>query len=113
MAPEMITGKEKQGTSMDWWALGIILYEITLGTLPFHNERAQTSNDVFRSIVNADLTFPKRHPLSRSAVDFIRQLLRKVREGGSPRGRGGGGGEGGRRGAKGGGRTHNLLALVI
>ncbi|CAN0258168.1 unnamed protein product, partial [Laminaria digitata] len=77
MAPEMITGKEKQGTAMDWWALGVILYEITLGTLPFHSEMAQTSTDVFRSIVNAELSFPRRHPLSRSAVDFIRQLLQK------------------------------------
>ena len=61
MAPEMITGNEKQGTALDWWALGVIMYEISLGTLPFHSEMAQTSNDVFRSIVNADLTLSLIH----------------------------------------------------
>ena len=78
MAPEMVTGKERQGTGMDWWALGVMLYEITLGTLPFHSELVQSSNEVFRSIVNKELKFPRRHNLSRSAVDFIRELLRKV-----------------------------------
>ncbi|CBN75159.1 protein kinase [Ectocarpus siliculosus] len=78
MAPEMVTGKTAQGTGMDWWALGVMLFEITLGTLPFHSELpSQSSNEVFRSIVNAELKFPRRHNLSRSAVDFIRQLLRK------------------------------------
>lgn len=79
MAPEMVTGKTAQGTGMDWWALGVMLFEITLGTLPFHSELPfQSSTEVFRSIVNAELKFPRRHNLSRSAVDFIRQLLRKV-----------------------------------
>ncbi|CAN0160451.1 unnamed protein product [Laminaria digitata] len=41
---------------------------------------AQTSNRIFRSIVNADLGFPRRHPLSRSGVNFIQQLLRKRAE---------------------------------
>ncbi|CAN0167441.1 unnamed protein product, partial [Scytosiphon promiscuus] len=78
MAPEMVTGKQRQGTGMDWWALGVMLFEITLGTLPFHSELpTQSSNEIFRSIVNAELRFPRRHNLSHSAVDFIRQLLRK------------------------------------
>ncbi|CAN0330820.1 unnamed protein product, partial [Laminaria digitata] len=62
MAPDMITAKEKQGTAMDCWALGVVLYEITLGTLPFRSEMAQTSNDVSRGIVNADLGFPETTP---------------------------------------------------
>lgn len=83
MAPEMVTGKERQGTGMDWWALGVMLFEITLGTLPFHSELPfqSSNNEVFRSIVNAELKFPRHHNLSRSAVDFIRHLLRKVRGG--------------------------------
>ncbi|CAN0236880.1 unnamed protein product [Hapterophycus canaliculatus] len=80
MAPEMVTGKQRQSTGMDWWALGVMLFEVTLGTLPFHSELpSQSSNEIFRSIVNAELRFPRRHNLSHSAVDFIRQLLRKVR----------------------------------
>jgi len=34
MAPEMIEGKE-YGFSVDVWSIGIVLYEIITGTLPF------------------------------------------------------------------------------
>lgn len=78
MAPEMVTGKEKQGTAMDWWALGVMLYEMTLGRLPFNNHRMENDDAVFRSIVNADVSFPRNHRLSSSAVDLILELLRKV-----------------------------------
>lgn len=79
MAPEMVTGKERQGTAIDWWALGVMLYEMTLGTLPFHSKTAQSNNDIFRRIVNGKLMFPRGHKLSRSVVDVIQQLLQKVR----------------------------------
>lgn len=85
MAPEMVTGIERQGTAMDWWALGVMLYEMTLGTLPFNINLLQTDEALFRSIVNADVVFPRRHGLSASTVDFIEQLLRKVSREPAPR----------------------------
>ena len=36
MAPEMICGS--YGKPVDWWALGIILYEFLLGQFPFDGE---------------------------------------------------------------------------
>lgn len=79
MAPEMVTGKERQGTAMDWWALGVMFYEITLGALPFNTSHlVEDDNAVFRSIVAAKVTFPRKHGLSAPAVDLVEQLLRKV-----------------------------------
>lgn len=78
MSPEMVTGKERQGEAMDWWALGVMLYEMTLGILPFNSHLEQNNNEIFRSIVNTELSFPRGHDLSHAAVDFIQELLRKV-----------------------------------
>ncbi|CAM9570413.1 unnamed protein product, partial [Choristocarpus tenellus] len=75
MAPEMVTGDHKQGTAMDWWALGVMLYELMLGTLPF--SRLVGDEATFASIVNSKLTFPSGHPLSPDVLDFIKQLLHK------------------------------------
>lgn len=78
MAPEMVTGKERQGTAMDWWALGVMVYEMTLGRLPFNARLGDDDAAVFRSIVSAKLVFPPYHRLSPATVDLIGQLLRKV-----------------------------------
>ncbi|CAM9538087.1 unnamed protein product, partial [Discosporangium mesarthrocarpum] len=74
MAPEMVTGDHKQGTAMDWWALGVMLYELMLGTLPFSGI---ASGQVFASIVKSKLEFPPGHGLGPAAIDFIEQLLNK------------------------------------
>ena len=36
MAPELIK-KENYDNSIDFWSLGIIIYEMMKGTLPFYN----------------------------------------------------------------------------
>lgn len=79
MSPEMVTGKERQGAAMDWWALGVMVYEMILGRLPFNSHLVETDEGLFRSIVNADVSFPPGHYLSGAVIDFIRELLRKVR----------------------------------
>ncbi|TPX71930.1 hypothetical protein SpCBS45565_g00911 [Spizellomyces sp. 'palustris'] len=47
LAPESILGLG-QGTSVDWWALGVILYEFLYGIPPFH---AATPSQVFENIL--------------------------------------------------------------
>ena len=36
LAPEMITN-EGHGKAVDWWALGILIYEMLIGVTPFFN----------------------------------------------------------------------------
>ena len=36
MSPELVQNKEYE-KSVDWWALGIILYELLIGISPFYD----------------------------------------------------------------------------
>jgi len=41
--------------SVDWWTLGILLYEMLTGLPPYYDENV---NEMYNKIVNADLVFP-------------------------------------------------------
>eukprot|EP01126_Amoeba_proteus_P061969 TRINITY_DN8363_c0_g2_i2.p1 TRINITY_DN8363_c0_g2~~TRINITY_DN8363_c0_g2_i2.p1 ORF type:complete len:394 (+),score=78.16 TRINITY_DN8363_c0_g2_i2:97-1182(+) len=43
MAPEMLLGKD-HGVSVDWWSLGILLYELRHGQIPFHTTGKEKSD---------------------------------------------------------------------
>lgn len=44
----------KYGTSVDWWALGVLMYELMIGGQPFGGSGA----DLFKSISKDSVTFP-------------------------------------------------------
>lgn len=56
LAPEIIaeSGHDK---SVDWWALGIIMYEMLIGVTPFFNKNR---NALFTKIQNSKVVFPDR-----------------------------------------------------
>lgn len=56
MAPEMVD-KRGHDQAIDWWALGIILYEILFGVTPF---LAPTKEERFDKILHENLRFPGR-----------------------------------------------------
>jgi serine/threonine protein kinase len=56
MAPETLTGKQKViGTSIDVWSLGVILYSMVCGSLPFDGK---TNIEVIQNIVSCNYSFP-------------------------------------------------------
>ncbi|KAG1665295.1 hypothetical protein FOA52_015872 [Chlamydomonas sp. UWO 241] len=69
LAPEIIMNKG-HGQSADWWALGVLVFELVSGMVPFHHEDRLT---MFRRICHRDLTFP-RH-FSNSLQDLLLSLL--------------------------------------
>nr|AML77968.1 putative LOV domain-containing protein [Vittaria appalachiana] len=73
IAPEVITGSG-HNSSVDWWALGILMYEMLYGRTPF---RGKTRQKTFANILHKELIFPRRIPTSLFARQFINGLLQK------------------------------------
>lgn len=84
IAPESILGLS-QGTSVDWWSLGVMVYEFLVGYPPFHDE---SINEVFENILhkepdynvfslNSESDPDEEIIVSRESVDFIKSLLFK------------------------------------
>jgi len=73
MAPEVIRGKG-YGIEADVWALGIILYELMVGYLPFADEiNPEKSDEVIQTVLDGDLKFPE--VLDRKAKDLMEKIL--------------------------------------
>jgi microtubule-associated serine/threonine kinase len=53
LAPEMLMGMS-YGPEVDWWALGIILYEFVYGAPPFNAESPQ---QIFENILDQQVGF--------------------------------------------------------
>uniref|UniRef100_A0A126WWD6 non-specific serine/threonine protein kinase n=1 Tax=Danaea nodosa TaxID=491836 RepID=A0A126WWD6_9MONI len=73
IAPEVITGAG-HSSAVDWWALGILLYEMLYGRTPFRGKNRQKT---FANILHKDLTFPRSIPASLAARKFIHGLLHR------------------------------------
>lgn len=72
LAPEVLLALGHDFT-VDWWALGIILYEFLVGIPPFY---AETTSDIFQNILQGDIRWPEGdEQLSPEAVDLITKLL--------------------------------------
>ncbi|THU61832.1 hypothetical protein C4D60_Mb07t27420 [Musa balbisiana] len=76
VAPEVAAGRP-HGSAVDWWAYGILIYELLYGRTPF---AGPTNESTLRNIVRQPLAFPAlpSDPSSSSAVrDLIAGLLAK------------------------------------
>lgn len=71
MAPEVFSGKS-YSRAVDWWALGVMVYEMIDGRTPFN---AKTNKLIKERIVNVDLKFSPR--FTDDAKDFVSKLLTK------------------------------------
>ncbi|GMG98207.1 hypothetical protein Nepgr_000047 [Nepenthes gracilis] len=73
IAPEIITGAGHT-SAVDWWALGILLYEMLYGYTPFC---AKTRQKTFTNILEKKLKFPRSTQVSLHAKQLIYQLLKR------------------------------------
>lgn len=73
IAPEIITGGG-HSSAIDWWAVGILLYEMLYGRTPFRGKNRQKT---FANILHKDLTFPSSIQVSLAARQLIHALLNR------------------------------------
>ncbi|PIC34414.1 hypothetical protein B9Z55_014074 [Caenorhabditis nigoni] len=74
IAPEVIL-RRGYGKPVDWWALGIILYEFLVGIVPFFGE---TPEALFSKVISEDVEYPEEdEALPPEAEDLCRRLLEK------------------------------------
>nr|XP_002743404.3 serine/threonine-protein kinase N3 isoform X6 [Callithrix jacchus] len=74
LAPEVLT-QEAYTRAVDWWGLGVLLYEMLVGECPFPGD---TEEEVFDCIVNTDAPYPGF--LSVQGLELIQKLLQKCPE---------------------------------
>ena len=69
LAPEVIKG-QGYTKAVDWWALGVLIYEMLAGFSPFYNDDKYTS---YEKIMSGMLDLPNF--FDSSVKDLIRRLL--------------------------------------
>lgn len=83
MAPEIISGEQTYDKAVDWWAFGVLLYQMILTKTPF---KGDDEEEVFNAILTDEPLYPIS--MSKEAVDIIQKLLTrdaKLRLGSSER----------------------------
>ncbi len=73
MAPEIIKFK-KYGIKVDLWSLGVIIYEMLFGKLPF---KARNHYELIQKIDNQSIVIPYTIAISDECKDLIHRLLQK------------------------------------
>ncbi|KAK8550961.1 hypothetical protein V6N13_119462 [Hibiscus sabdariffa] len=71
IAPEIISGAGHT-SAVDWWALGILLYEMLYGYTPFRGKSRQRT---FANVLQKDLKFPRSIQVSLHAKQLMYRLL--------------------------------------
>ncbi|XP_040915402.1 serine/threonine-protein kinase N2 [Toxotes jaculatrix] len=71
LAPEVLTDNNYT-RSVDWWGLGVLIYEMLVGESPFPGDDEE---EVFDSIVNDEVRYPRF--LSPESASLIQKLLQK------------------------------------
>ncbi|KAF2217932.1 hypothetical protein CERZMDRAFT_64019 [Cercospora zeae-maydis SCOH1-5] len=71
LAPELLHG-QGYTKAVDWWTLGVLLYEMLTGLPPFYDEN---TNEMYRKILSEPLHFPGPEIVPPAARDLLSKLL--------------------------------------
>lgn len=69
LAPEILLNKG-HGKPVDWWCLGILLYEMLAGIDPFNSEDPM---EIYQKILKGKVKFPRNFP--KGAKSLVKHLL--------------------------------------
>ncbi|KAG1554949.1 hypothetical protein G6F49_007578 [Rhizopus delemar] len=71
MAPEILL-ENRYGRAVDWWAFGVLLYEMLLGQSPFKGE---DEDEIFDAVLEDNILYPIN--LSKNSVAICEALLER------------------------------------
>ena len=71
-SPEMVKGKKYDGFNIDIWAIGVILFAMLCGYLPFEDDENDT-DVLFNEIIKNKIDYP--YFLSRLSLDILQKIL--------------------------------------
>ncbi|XP_070614690.1 serine/threonine-protein kinase N3 isoform X1 [Erythrolamprus reginae] len=74
LAPEILTDPSYT-RAVDWWGLGVLIFEMLVGESPFPGDNEE---EMFDSIISEDVRFPRF--LSELSTSLMRKLLQKCPE---------------------------------
>ena len=60
--------------SVDWWSLGVLIYEMLSGFTPFYDSNTLKTYD---NILNAPLKFPMSKNFSNEVIDLLTKLINR------------------------------------
>jgi serine/threonine protein kinase len=65
-----LNGMQGHGRAVDWWAFGVLIYEMLAGYPPFYEE---DTTQTYQRILHGRFTFPADFPVT--VRDLVRKLL--------------------------------------
>ena len=71
-SPEMVKGKRYDGFNIDIWAIGVILFAMLCGYLPFEDDENDT-DVLFNEIIRNKIDYP--YFLSKLSLDILQRIL--------------------------------------
>uniref|UniRef100_A0A8C5RZX0 protein kinase C n=1 Tax=Laticauda laticaudata TaxID=8630 RepID=A0A8C5RZX0_LATLA len=74
LAPEILTDPSYT-RAVDWWGLGVLIFEMLVGESPFHGDNEE---EMFDSIISEEIRFPQF--LSELSTSLLHKLLQKCPE---------------------------------
>lgn len=74
ISPELLR-REEYDYSVDWWALGVLLYEMLAGKSPYDTAPNDGEDQLFQIILEKTIRIPR--DLSVSAIKILKEFLRK------------------------------------
>ena len=69
-APELVSGQNYLGSEADIWSMGVLLYALLCGYLPFDDESIST---LYRKIQNG--VYEKPSWLSQGSIELLNQVI--------------------------------------
>lgn len=76
IAPEVINSSGHT-SAVDWWTLGILIYEMIFATTPF---KGQNRQQTFSNVLTREVTFPAEPRITAAGKEIIIRLLHKVED---------------------------------